>query len=35
MNVIDNRKAADNEVFNAMGVESGQKVFVVLVHRIP
>ena len=32
LRVIDNREAANNEVFNAMGMEGGQKVFVVLVH---
>ena len=32
LRVIDNREAAHNEVFNAMGMEGGQKVFVVLVH---
>jgi hypothetical protein len=26
---------ADNEVFNAMGMEGGQKVFVILVHPAP
>src|SRR5665213_1484058 len=35
LRVIDNRKAAYNEVFNAMGMEDGQKVFVVLVHPAP
>ena len=33
LRVIDNREAAHNEVFNAMGLEGGQKVFVVLVHQ--
>ncbi len=32
LRVIDNREASDNKVFNAMGLEGGQKVFVVLVH---
>jgi hypothetical protein len=32
LRVIDHREAAYNEVFNAMGLEGGQKVFVVLVH---
>jgi hypothetical protein len=33
LRVMDNRKAAHNQVFNAMGLEGGQKVFVVLVHQ--
>ncbi len=32
LRVIDNRKAAYDEIFNAMGLEGGQKVFVVLLH---
>ena len=32
LRVKDNREASDHEVFNAMGMEGGQKVFVVLVH---
>ena len=32
LRVIDHREAADNEVFNATGLEGGQKVFIVLVH---
>jgi hypothetical protein len=31
----DNRVTPDNEVFNAMGMEDGQKVFVVLEHPAP
>jgi hypothetical protein len=34
LRVIDHREAAHNEVFNAMGPEGGQKVFVVLVHPV-
>jgi hypothetical protein len=31
----DNGIAPHDEVFNAMGMEGGQKVFVVLVHPVP
>jgi hypothetical protein len=31
--MVDDCKAAYDEVFNAMGLEGGQKVFVVLVHQ--
>ena len=32
--VVDNREANNYQVFNAMGVEGGQKVFVVFVHPV-
>jgi hypothetical protein len=31
----DNRVTSHNEVFNAMGMEGGQKVFVFLEHPAP
>jgi hypothetical protein len=33
--VKDDRVTADNQVSNAMGMEGGQKVFVILVHPVP
>ena len=32
---VDDREAAHYQVFNAMGLEGGQKIFVVLVHPVP
>ena len=35
LGVKDDRVAPYNEIFNAMGMECGQKVFVILVHPAP